>query len=73
MQKRVNVIVPLACPHCRAEIYTTLDDVHQKPRLQCCECGTDVELEAEDLILPTMIAIEAEQAFYGIALQPRIG
>ena len=72
MQRHVNVTVPLACPHCLAEIYTTLDDAREEPRLQCSQCGTDVELKAEDLVLPTMIGMESEQAFYGIEFGPRV-
>jgi predicted Zn finger-like uncharacterized protein len=66
MQKRVNVTVPLACPHCLTEIFISLDDVRAEPRLQCSRCGTDVELKAEDMVLPAMIHTESEQAFFGI-------
>jgi transcription elongation factor Elf1 len=66
MQRHFNVTFPLACPHCLSEILITLDEVGEQRSIQCSSCGTDVELQAENLILPSMIHPETEQAFYGI-------
>jgi transcription elongation factor Elf1 len=66
MQRHFNVTFPLACPHCLTEILATLDEVQEQRSIQCSSCGTDVELKAEDLALPTAIYAESEQAFFGI-------
>jgi len=49
MGKPLNAFVPLACPHCHADMYTTLDSVRDEAFIQCCRCGAVVELGADDL------------------------
>jgi transcription elongation factor Elf1 len=66
MQKHFNVTVLLACPHCLAEIITTVDEVREGQPVHCPECGTDVELKIEGLALPAAIYAESEQAYFGI-------
>ena len=66
MQRHFNVTFPMACPHCLAEMLVSLDDVQRERAIHCSECGTDVELQAEDLALPAAIYAESEQAFFGI-------
>ena len=66
MQRHFNVTFPLACPHCLTEMLASLDDVQAERTIRCSECGTPVELQAEDLALPTAIYAESEQSFFGI-------
>jgi predicted Zn finger-like uncharacterized protein len=47
MQKRFNILVPLACPHCLAELMPTLDQVQQEESVRCASCGTTVDLHVE--------------------------
>ena len=48
MSKHVNVLVPLACPHCAAELYATLDDLQEMASVRCSRCGTEIELRPEE-------------------------
>ena len=52
MQKRFNILVPLACPHCQAELLTTLDQVQQELFVRCTGCGTTIEFPNEALPPP---------------------
>ncbi len=52
MQRHFNVIVPLACPHCRTELLLTLDEVHEQRSISCALCGTTILLRPEDLPAP---------------------
>ena len=64
MQKRVNVTIPLACPHCLAELLTTLDEDHAQATIQCSTCRTAVELRPEDLHLPPRWNAEPHEDLY---------
>jgi transcription elongation factor Elf1 len=68
MQRRFNVTVLLACPHCLAEIMTTCDEVQEEQTILCCECGTKVELKPEERILPGAFYAPPEQSYSGIGL-----
>ncbi|HUU30987.1 MAG TPA: hypothetical protein VMY69_02680 [Phycisphaerae bacterium] len=52
MGTHLNMFVPLGCPHCHAELLTTLDDVQEEVSLRCSRCGTVIELRPEDLGVP---------------------
>ncbi len=52
MQKHFNILVPLACPHCRTELLLTLDQVHEERSIRCALCGTTIVLRPEDLPAP---------------------
>jgi transcription elongation factor Elf1 len=64
MQRRVNVTIPLACPHCLAELLVTLDDIQQEATLQCDRCGTAIELRPERLPARPMPWPAAEKVFF---------
>jgi len=49
MQRHFNVIVPMACPHCRTELLLTLDQVHEQQSIRCALCGTTIILRPEEL------------------------
>ncbi len=49
MQRRFNIIVPMACPHCRTELLLTLDQVHEERCIRCSLCGTTIILRPEEL------------------------
>jgi len=49
MQRHFNIIVPMACPHCRTELLLTLDQVHEERSIRCSLCGTTIILRSEDL------------------------
>ncbi|HUS46286.1 MAG TPA: MJ0042-type zinc finger domain-containing protein [Phycisphaerae bacterium] len=49
MQRHANVFVPLACPCCGAELFVTLDEVHEGGSVRCATCGTRIPLQPEDL------------------------
>jgi len=66
MQKHVNVTVPLACPHCSADMLTTIDEVEQESAIQCATCGTSVELHPDNLFIPGLHQRVEEQAYFGI-------
>jgi DNA-directed RNA polymerase subunit RPC12/RpoP len=66
MQRHVNVTIPLSCPHCQAELLTTLDDLQQETAIQCLQCGTRVDLRPEDLPMPPLCGEVREESFYGI-------
>ena len=66
MQKHVNVMLLLACPHCLAELTTTVDDVQQEANIQCPQCGTRVELHPDDLPSARPHMPTADRPFYGI-------
>jgi transcription elongation factor Elf1 len=67
MQEHVNLTIPLACPHCLAELLTTLDEVEAKAIIECAVCRTAVELRPEDLPLPPRWNTEPpEQLYCGI-------
>ena len=52
MQRRFNVFIPSACPHCRTEILLTLDQVHEEKSIRCALCGTTIVLRPDDLPVP---------------------
>ena len=52
MQRRHNIFVPLACPHCRTELLLTLDQVHEERSIRCSLCGTTIVLRPEVLSTP---------------------
>jgi len=52
MQRHFNIIVPMACPHCRTELLLTLDQVHEQRSISCALCGTTIVLRPEDLPAP---------------------
>ena len=54
MKGHLNMTIPLSCPHCRAELLTTLDNVLQEVAIQCLQCGTRVDLRSEDLPTPPL-------------------
>jgi len=66
MQRHVNVTIPLSCPHCQAELLTTLDDLQQEVAIQCLQCGTRVDLRPEDLPMPPGYTGVREEFFFGI-------
>jgi hypothetical protein len=59
MQRHFNVIVPLACPHCRTELLLTLDEVHEQRSISCALCGTTILLRPEDLPAPAASSPDA--------------
>jgi len=56
MARRPNVFVPLACPHCMAELLPTLDDIQDERAIRCSACGTEVDLHPDDVPMPGMYA-----------------
>jgi transcription elongation factor Elf1 len=66
MQRHVNVTILLSCPHCQAELLTTLDDVQQETTIQCLQCGTRVDLRPENLPMPPVYTEVREEFFFGI-------
>ena len=66
MQKRLNLTIPLACPHCLAEMLTTLDEVRQESTIRCAACGTSVELHPDSLPAAGLHQRLEEQAYFGI-------
>jgi len=52
VQRHVNLFVPLACPHCHAELLTTLDNIQEQASIRCVRCGTVIELQPEDFAPP---------------------
>lgn len=61
MQRRFNIFVPLACPHCRTELLLTLDQIHEEKSIRCALCGTTIVLRPEGLPTPNHEAPEANQ------------
>lgn len=49
MQRHFNIIVPMACPHCRTELLLTLEQVHAERSIRCSLCGTTIILRPEEL------------------------
>ena len=49
MQRRVNVLVPFACPHCGSEMTVTLDQIQEEESVWCARCNTMVSLHQEAL------------------------
>jgi predicted Zn finger-like uncharacterized protein len=47
MQRRFNILVPLSCPHCQAELMSTLDQLQREESVRCAWCGTTIELRNE--------------------------
>jgi transcription elongation factor Elf1 len=67
MQKHMNLTIPLACPHCLAELLANIDQIEARATLQCAKCHTTVELRAEDLPVPPRWNAEPpEQLYCGI-------
>ena len=67
MQKRFNVSIPLACPHCLIELVTTMEDIEQQQTMTCSACGTHFELKPEEhLPLGATRTPPAEQVYHGI-------
>jgi len=64
MQRRLNVTIPRGCPHCLAELLTTLDDLQQQASVRCPECGTTVQLHPEDLPLPFIYEPQLREPLY---------
>ena len=58
MQRRFNIFIPLACPHCRRELLLTLDQVHEEKSVRCALCGTTIVLQPEDPPAPAHHAPE---------------
>jgi len=52
MQRQFNIIVPMACPHCRTELLLTLDQVHEQRSITCALCGTTINLRPEEFPAP---------------------
>ena len=52
MDRPLNVFVPMACPHCLADLLPTLDDIQEERTIRCSRCGTEVELRPEDVPMP---------------------
>lgn len=52
MDRPLNVFVPMACPHCLADLFPTLDDLQAERTIQCSRCGTTIELRPDDLPMP---------------------
>lgn len=50
MQRRVNILVPVACPHCECELTVTLEQVHEEEVVWCARCRTVVQLRPEALL-----------------------
>jgi len=63
MANHVNVFVPLACPRCGTDLYSTLDDIQQMAEIRCSRCGTSIELRPESLPFPTPSREALEQSF----------
>jgi transcription elongation factor Elf1 len=61
MQKRFNILVPLTCPRCKAELLSTLDQIQREESAQCAWCGTTIELQNE--VPPPMVAPPESQDF----------
>jgi transcription elongation factor Elf1 len=61
MQKRFNILVPLTCPRCKAELLSTLDQIQREESAQCAWCGTTFELQNE--VPPPMVAPPESQDF----------
>jgi len=59
MQRRFNIIVPMACPHCRTELLLTLDQVHREQSITCALCGTAIVLRPEDMPAPAEASPDA--------------
>ena len=49
MQRRVNILVPFACPHCDSEMTVTLDQIQEAKFVWCARCNTMVSLREEVL------------------------
>ncbi|MBM4018414.1 MAG: hypothetical protein FJ288_08840 [Planctomycetes bacterium] len=64
MQRRLNLTIPLACPHCLAELLMTLDDLQRETSIRCPECRTAFDLRPEDLPMPPIYEPHAGQALY---------
>ena len=64
MQRRANVTIPLACPHCLEELLVTLDCLQPEATLQCDRCGTPIELRPERLPARPMSWPAAEEVFF---------
>jgi predicted Zn finger-like uncharacterized protein len=64
MQKRFNILVPLACPHCLAELMLTLDQVQQEESVRCTSCGTTIDLNIEMCLPPE--ALPAPEDFLAL-------
>jgi len=56
MQRRFNVIVPMACPHCRTELLLTLEQLHTERRITCSLCGTTIVLRPEEMPATDVLA-----------------
>jgi hypothetical protein len=65
MQRHFNTFVPLSCPHCSAELWPTLDDVHDLQSLRCDRCGTWIDLSPGDLPLPFQFGSEGMEWLHG--------
>jgi predicted Zn finger-like uncharacterized protein len=47
MQRRFNILVPLACPQCLTELVLTLDQIHEERSVRCSRCGATIILRPE--------------------------
>lgn len=52
MARPLDLRFPLACPHCRAELYPTFEQVQQGMAMRCPHCATPVDLQPSDLPIP---------------------
>ena len=67
MQEHANLTIPLACPHCLAEILASLDQVEARTTIECSVCRTAIELRPEDVaIAPRWNAEPPETLYCGI-------
>jgi DNA-directed RNA polymerase subunit RPC12/RpoP len=67
MQRRFDVLIPLGCPYCNADISTTVDEIAQLQTIKCPECGAGIDLKPEEhLPPPPIIEPPADQMHYGV-------
>jgi len=64
MQEHANLTIPLACPHCLAELLATLDQIEAQSTVECPTCRTTIELRAGDLPMPPRWNTEPPEALY---------
>jgi len=64
MQRRINLTIPLACPHCLAEILASLDQVEAQATIECSLCRTTIELRPEDVAVPPRWNAEPPETLY---------
>lgn len=60
MPHTLNMFVPLACPHCHADLLARLSDIEDETTIQCNRCGAGVEL-GPDVLGPIALFPSAPQ------------